>query len=197
MVSEHHCLTAQSSILQNPNSRILHPFTTMAGDNNNHEQSTGPQESLASAFNQNNTTQSQKNIEESLKTIITPQSQLITLQLDESNYILWKFQVENAIKGYGLEQFISNSSNAPPKFIMNDQNITIMNPEFLIYQRQDHLLSAWLLSAINPSLYHKLWGAIHLKKSGLQFNKTSNLNHQQRFYTSKGNFKKPRKQILV
>lgn len=33
-----------------------------------------------------------------MKAIIKPQSQLISIQLDESNYLLWKMQIETIIR---------------------------------------------------------------------------------------------------
>lgn len=57
------------------------------------------------------------NAEQLIKTIISPQSQLITVHLDENNYLLWKFQVETAIEGYGLEGFVYGTTPIPPKFV--------------------------------------------------------------------------------
>lgn len=52
-----------------------------------------------------------------MKTLINPQSQLITIHLNEDNYLLWKFQVETAIYGYGLEGFVLETLPIPSKFV--------------------------------------------------------------------------------
>lgn len=132
----------------------------MEKDNHNSgDSNSNPQESSrGSAFNRTNITATQKLIDDSLKTIITSQSQLITLQLDDSNFMLWIFQIEAAIKGYGLEHFIHKNCVAPQEFITDNDNQTTPNPEFLIHKRQDHILSSWLLLAINPNLLSQVIG---------------------------------------
>lgn len=57
------------------------------------------------------------NVEKLVKTVISPQSQLITVHLNEDNYLLWKLQVETALQGYGLEGFIQGTLSIPPKCI--------------------------------------------------------------------------------
>lgn len=111
----------------------------MVEDNNN--QSTTD----SSNTSNRNHTQASKTLEESLKSIINPQTQLITVTLDENNFLLWKFQVETAIKGYGLEKFINSSTTIPQQLITNVEGQLVANPEFITYHRQDSLLCAWLI----------------------------------------------------
>lgn len=87
-----------------------------------------------------------------IKTVVSPQSQLITAHLDEGNYLLWKVQVETAITGYGLEGYIHGTHIIPPRFITNETNKTVSNTEFTKYQRQDSLICSWLLSSISVKL---------------------------------------------
>lgn len=77
----------------------------MAGDNNNSATSTS-----SSNSHQNAT-------EGLIRTVISPQNQLITAHLEEDNYLLWKVQVETAIRGYGLEEFLFGTITVPPRFI--------------------------------------------------------------------------------
>ncbi|KAL5540169.1 hypothetical protein UlMin_007250 [Ulmus minor] len=51
------------------------------------------------------------NNEDPMRSIINPLSQLITIKLEEDNFLIWKFQVENMILGYGLEDFIHGTCN--------------------------------------------------------------------------------------
>lgn len=112
-----------------------------------------------SATSQNTITdQNSKTLEESLKLIIKPQTQLVTVTLDESNFLLWKFQVEMAIKGYGLHKFIDPTMQAPPPLITDKNGQICSNTEFVIHQRQDSLLCSWLLSTISTNLLSQVIG---------------------------------------
>lgn len=137
----------------------------MTGNNNN--------QSTTDSSNTTNTihTQPSKTLEESLKSIINPQTQLITVTLDENNFLLWKFQVETAIRGYGLEKFISATTIVPEQLMTNSEGQFAANPDYITYHRQDSLLCAWLLSSINTNLLTQIvgsktslevWNAIHL-----------------------------------
>lgn len=109
-------------------------------------------------------------IDDIIKTIISPQSQLITAHPDDSNYLLWKYHVEIAIRGYGLEEYILGTVTIPPKFIADSQGKLISNKEYTMQQRQDYLLSSWLLSSISTNLLPQIIGC---KTSKTDFNSQS------------------------
>lgn len=75
------------------------------------------------------------NVEKLVKSVISRQSQLVTVHLDESNYLLWKLQVETAIQGYGLEGHILGTIPIPPKCITDKENNIISNEEYIKYHR--------------------------------------------------------------
>lgn len=106
----------------------------------------------------NSTSSSLKAIDESLKLIIKPQSQLINIALDENNYLLWKFQIETAARGYGLSEYINGTIQVPPKVIINSEGTAITNQEYTLYLRQDSLISSWLISSISPNLISQVIG---------------------------------------
>lgn len=84
---------------------------------------------------------------------IQPQNQLVSIRLNENNYLIWKQQVLTAIKGYGLEKFLSNEGFLPEEFIVDDQSQQqIQNPEFLAWQRQDQLVASWILSSLSENI---------------------------------------------
>lgn len=114
--------------------------------------------------------QTLKTLEKSLKSIVNPQTQLITVTLDDDNFLLWKFQIEMAIKGYGLQKFIDQATISPPQFVSSNDDQLTPNTEFLIHNRQDSLLCSWILSSISPKLLSsvvgcktslEVWNAIH------------------------------------
>lgn len=79
-------------------------------------------------------------------------SKLVTVKLEDENYLTWKQQILIASRGYGLEYFIIGGSSIPPQFIDGEAGTQIYNPTVVAYQRQDQLLTSWLLSFISPNL---------------------------------------------
>ncbi|KAL5539593.1 hypothetical protein UlMin_046166 [Ulmus minor] len=61
--------------------------------------------------------------------------------------------IENAILGYGLEDYIYGTDQIPPRLIEGNPN-----PEFIRYHRQDRLLISWILASITPSYLPQLVG---------------------------------------
>ena len=99
------------------------------------------------------------NNEDPMRSIINPLSQLITIKLEENNFLIWKFQVENMILGYGLEDFIHGTCNVPPRIRDGESN-----PAFICHQRQDRLLVSWLLASISTSYLPQLIGCSSSQK---------------------------------
>ena len=82
--------------------------------------------------------------EKQLRSIISPLAQLITIKLEEDNYPIGKFQVENAIMGYGLKDYIYGTYATSPRLI--DSNVN-----FVRHQKEDRLLIYWILASISTS----------------------------------------------
>ena len=99
-----------------------------------------------------------------LRAITNPLGQLTTIKLEEDNFLLWKFQVENIILGYSLEEFIYGTCDVPPRLIAGEAN-----PAYVLHQRQDMLLISWLLASISTnylpqvigcSSSHQIWTTV-------------------------------------
>jgi len=73
--------------------------------------------------------------EDLLRSITNRLSQIITIKLEEDNFLLWKFQLKNIIMGNGLEDFIHGTCDVPPRLIAGEAN-----PAYVRNQRQDKLL---------------------------------------------------------
>ena len=71
--------------------------------------------------------------------------------------MLWKFQVETAIKGYGLEEYVLGTIVKPPQTI-NENGKVVQNQDYQAFQRQDSIISSWLLSTISATLLPQLIG---------------------------------------
>ena len=88
-----------------------------------------------------------------IRAITNPLAQLITINLEEDNYLYWKFQVENAIMGYGLEDYTYGTDAASPRLIGGN-----VNSDFIRHHRQDMLLIYWILASISTSYLSQLVG---------------------------------------
>ncbi|RVW56240.1 Retrovirus-related Pol polyprotein from transposon RE1 [Vitis vinifera] len=53
-----------------------------------------------------------------LRMVISPLSQLITMRLEDDNFLMWKYQIENVVRGYGLEGFLFGTEQVPPKMVV-------------------------------------------------------------------------------
>ncbi|KAK6120608.1 hypothetical protein DH2020_045641 [Rehmannia glutinosa] len=86
--------------------------------------------------------------------IIQPQSQLVTVKLNESNHLVWKQQIWAAIRGYGLEGYLTGLCPMPDEFTpcASATEAPKTNPSYLQWNRQDQLLASWLLSALSESI---------------------------------------------
>lgn len=91
--------------------------------------------------------------------VIQPQIQLITVKLNDDNYLVWRQQVLTTIRGYGLEGFLDGSSIAPDRFIpAGEPGLLRVNPEYTAWQRQDQLLASWILSSLSESILVSMVG---------------------------------------
>lgn len=88
-----------------------------------------------------------------------PMSKLVTVKLDDENFLTWKQQILFAIRGYGLEDYITKDVTVvPSQFITAESGTQVHNPEFVAHQRQDQLLTSWLLSSISTNILPHLVG---------------------------------------
>ncbi|KAK6133209.1 hypothetical protein DH2020_033045 [Rehmannia glutinosa] len=84
--------------------------------------------------------------------IIHPQCQLITTKLTEINYLVWKHQILAAIRGYGLEEYLTGGCKVPEQFLEGTSKEPVLNPEFTNWRKQDQLVASWLLSSLSENI---------------------------------------------
>ena len=89
--------------------------------------------------------------------IIKPKGHL-AVQLDEDNYLLWKYQIETAIRGYGLDEYINGMLIIPPKMVKDDKDNMIPNSEYSNYLKQDSLLASWIMSSVSLNILSQIVG---------------------------------------
>ena len=84
----------------------------------------------------------------------------LTLRLDRTNYNYWRAQVLPAVRAHNLEGFLLGSTQPPAQFIdipvsnlSGNQSVTrTLNPDYVLWNRQDQYLVSWLLSSLSESM---------------------------------------------
>lgn len=83
-----------------------------------------------------------------------PQSTLLSVnmssmtKLTNLNYIMWSRQVRALLEGHELQHFIEDTNTAPPSKITSD-GVSVPNPAFAPWRRQDRLLYSSMIGAIS------------------------------------------------
>ncbi|KAK4276114.1 hypothetical protein QN277_019103 [Acacia crassicarpa] len=86
-------------------------------------------------------------------------SHLVSVKLEEHNYLLWKQQISTAIRGHDLQQFIDKTVKPPAQYLtIGDDGEGLLNPVFLDWQRQDHLLMSWMTCSMSEGVLTRVVG---------------------------------------
>jgi histone deacetylase 1/2 len=99
-----------------------------------------------------------------------PLSHAISEKLTDSNYLLWKQQVEPVIRSHRLHQFLV-SPQIPVRFLTEDDCLAGRETEaYIAWDEQDQLLLSWLQSSLSSAVLTRsigcrrsfeLWERIH------------------------------------
>jgi len=78
--------------------------------------------------------------------------QVISMKLDDTNYLQWKQQVEGVLRGTKMVKHVVSPS-IPPVFLTDAAHEAgNENPAYTEWEEKDSLLYTWILSTILPSL---------------------------------------------
>ena len=82
-------------------------------------------------------------------------------KLDDSNFLMWRQQVEPLIKSHHLQRSVANPI-IPPRFL-SDEDCVIGhgNPTYEDWELQDQVLLTWLQSTLSKSILSRVLGRIH------------------------------------
>ena len=96
--------------------------------------------------------------------------QIVSVKLDDTNYLQWKQQVEGVLRGTKMVKLVV-SPQIPPVFLSDaDREAGKENPAYTEWEEQDSLLCTWILSTISASLLSRfvllrhswqVWDEIH------------------------------------
>nr|KYP72170.1 hypothetical protein KK1_004754 [Cajanus cajan]KYP72182.1 hypothetical protein KK1_004768 [Cajanus cajan] len=87
---------------------------------------------------------------------------MISSKLDETNFLIWRQQVEPVIKAHRLQHFVVCPKN-PLRFLNEtDRDAGKLNPEYIAWEQQDQILMLWLQSSLSPTILSRVLGSNHL-----------------------------------
>jgi hypothetical protein len=91
--------------------------------------------------------------------IFSNPTQLVSIKLDETNYLAWTAQFIPILKSHNLLGFIDSSNLCPAMFVGdNAAKNKFVNPAHTNWQSRDQLLLSWIISSICPALVASLYG---------------------------------------
>jgi hypothetical protein len=91
--------------------------------------------------------------------IFSNPTQLVSIKLDETNYLAWTAQFIPILKSHNLLGFIDSSNLCPAMFVGdNAAKNKFVNPAHTNWQSRDQLLLSWIISSISPALVASLYG---------------------------------------
>jgi hypothetical protein len=88
-------------------------------------------------------------------TLAIPLTTTISIKLDGSNnYLAWKMQFLNLLRGHDMIGFIDGSEACPPRNLSTGS----LNPAYDVWQKKDVCLLGWILASISERLVSTIYG---------------------------------------
>src|ERR1044072_7550987 len=85
----------------------------------------------------------------------------IAEKLSDSNFLLWKQQIDPIITSHRMQSFLVNP-DIPQKYLSDhDRVLEILSPEYLIWEQQDAYLLTWLQSTLTKEVLLQMIGCKH------------------------------------
>ena len=81
-------------------------------------------------------------------------SNMMTVKLDSSNYIVWRHQISMVIETYSLFELLDDTQSIPEKFLTDLSGFVtaIFNPEYSIWKSKEKALLTFISSTLTPSV---------------------------------------------
>ena len=86
--------------------------------------------------------------------LLSNMSNMMTVKLDSTNYIIWKYQITMVLETYSLFELLEEPQLVPDKFLkdLSGTYTTILNPAFLIWKSKEKALLTFMSSTLTPSI---------------------------------------------
>jgi hypothetical protein len=87
-------------------------------------------------------------------------SNYVTVKLDHTNYLMWKFQITGILDAYSLLDHLEDPSPCPSKFLLgqNGAETQEVNPFYVQWKTRDKTLFSLLSSTLSPSAISLVMG---------------------------------------
>ena len=85
--------------------------------------------------------------------LLSNMSNMMTVKLDNTNYIVWKHQITMILETYSLYELLEEPQLALEKFLkdLNGVYTASVNPEFTIWRSKEKALLTFISSTLSPS----------------------------------------------
>uniref|UniRef100_A0A2N9GG32 Integrase catalytic domain-containing protein n=1 Tax=Fagus sylvatica TaxID=28930 RepID=A0A2N9GG32_FAGSY len=86
--------------------------------------------------------------------LLSNMSNLMSVKLDSTNFIVWKHQLSTILRAYSMIDFVDGTIQSPSQFLIDvEGNFTIVvNPEFQSRNTRDQALLTLINSTLSPSV---------------------------------------------
>lgn len=75
------------------------------------------------------------------------------LILTTTIFLIWRKHILAVIRGHKLQDFIYGATAPPLKFLsLDDENLEIVNKEYIDWEQQDQLLFPWIVSSMTDGI---------------------------------------------
>jgi hypothetical protein len=81
--------------------------------------------------------------------------QVMSLKLSNTNFLYWRMQMKSFLLGQGVYSFVDGTSTCPPSHLESAVvSSSSVNPAYLTWKQQDHLIMSALLSSLSVEVLH-------------------------------------------
>uniref|UniRef100_A0A2N9HPA0 Integrase catalytic domain-containing protein n=1 Tax=Fagus sylvatica TaxID=28930 RepID=A0A2N9HPA0_FAGSY len=78
-------------------------------------------------------------------------SNLVSVKLDHSNYVLWKYQITSILKAYSVLSFVDGTQQCPPEYLQNSNGSLQENSLYQQWISRDQGLLTLINSTLSPT----------------------------------------------
>uniref|UniRef100_A0A2N9HV06 Reverse transcriptase Ty1/copia-type domain-containing protein n=1 Tax=Fagus sylvatica TaxID=28930 RepID=A0A2N9HV06_FAGSY len=92
--------------------------------------------------------------------LLSNMSNLMSVKLDSTNFIVWKHQLSSILKAYSMIDFVDGTVPSSTRFLTNAEGIltTAVNPDFQLWNTRDQALLTLINSTLSPSVLSMVVG---------------------------------------
>ena len=87
-------------------------------------------------------------------------STYVTVKLDHSNFLTWKFQITHILEAYSLLEYVEGFNTCPPRFLVDEFGAitTQVNSVYSQWQASDKALMSLISATLSPSAHSLIIG---------------------------------------